>query len=117
MKYLFLIFIFFNLTGCYTIHFTKDNSSFPAQQTYSSWHHIGLAGLMEFSDPVNLTDICGNANRWNTVRVQTGILQGLVQMISIPIDTYYNEALQTTLPITINLGAFYSPEEVRVSCK
>ena len=117
MKYLFLIFLFFNLTGCYTIHFIKDKSSIPEQYTYSTWHHIGLLGLMEFSDPVNLTAICGSANKWNSVKVQTGFLQGLIRMIVIPVSSYYNDALQTTIPVTVGVSNFYSPEEVSISCK
>ena len=107
MKYLFLIFLLFNLTGCYTIHFVKERNPAPEQYTYSSWHHIGLLGLMEFSNPVNLTDVCGNSNRWNAVKVQTGFLQGLVRLISIPVNSYY----------PVNVGAFYSPEEVSISCQ
>ncbi len=100
------------------MYFVKDGSSFPAQYTYSSWHHIGLAGLMEFSSPVNLTAVCGGGDRWNSVRVQTGFLQGLVRMVSIPTgSSYYNDTLGRDIPITVALGNFYSPEEVQVSCK
>ena len=110
--------MFFSLTGCYTIHFVKDSSSVPQYYTYSSWHHIGLLGLMEFSDPVNLKNICGNKDQWGAVKVQTGILQGLVRSIVIPTGgSYYSPELRTDVPYTVGVGQFYSPEEVSVSCK
>ena len=114
----FLSLFLFSLSSCYTIHFSKG-SNFPYYQT-SQWHHIGLLGLMEFSDPVNLEQICP-ANSWDSVRVQTGFLQGLVRYISIPTGGSYTMerpwGSTEEWPITISIGTFYSPEEVSVSCK
>ena len=111
-----LIVAIFGLSACHTMHFTKHGQSPPAIYTHSKWHHIGLLGLVEFSDPVDLKSICKNRD-WRAVRVQTGFLQGLVRMISLPTGhTYYNQLLETEMPTPFNLGSVYSPEEVSVAC-
>lgn len=92
-------FFLFFLSSCYTIHFRRAGWSGEDYQ-FSQWHHIGFMGLMEFSPPVNLKAVCSESS-WGAVRVQTGLLQGLVKTLSIPITI-------------IN---FYSPEEVSISCK
>ncbi len=119
MRYLFSIFVLLNLTGCYTIHFVKDSNQTPWNYNYTSWHHIGLLGLVEFSDPVNLVSTCGGPNKWESVKVQTGFLQGLVRNISIPTGsrTIPTGSGSVEVPATINIGSLYSPEEVSISCK
>ena len=114
MKRLILLISFFSLTGCYTIHFTKG-SNMPTEYTYSKWHHIGLLGLMEFSAPVNLKKVCGGKNNWKAVKTETGFLQGLVQLISIPMGSYGYGEVQ--IPTTISIGTFYSPKSVSIACK
>ena len=113
MRRLFLLISFFSLTGCYTIHFT-NGSNMPTEYTYSQWHHIGLLGLMEFSAPVNLKSIC-KENNWKAVKTETGFLQGLMRMISIPLGSYGYGEVQ--VPTAINIGTFYSPESVSIACK
>ena len=116
IKKILLLSSLFFLASCYTIHFSKK-SSVPVSYQTSQLHHIGLHGLLEFSDPVNLEKICPK-NSWSSVRVRTGFLQGLVRLISIPYGTvtveYAGEA--RSWPRVISIGAFYSPEEVSVSC-
>ena len=119
MKRLFLIFILFNLTGCYTIHFLKDSDSSQGPYTYTSWHHIGLLGLMEFSSPVDLKATCGGPDQWGAVRVQTGLVQGLVRMITIPTGSNTiptADGSTVAVPTGIPIGSFYSPEQVSISC-
>ena len=113
-KSLFLC-VFLGLTGCWTMHFTKKNYQ-PTGYSYSQWHHIGLLGLMEFSDPVNLKSTCGGEDNWQAVRVQTGFLQGLVKFISIPVGGSQTVG-NIEVPRTVSVGSFYSPEEVSISCK
>ena len=105
-----------NFSACYTMHFTRTSQAPPEEYTYSRWHHIGLWGLFEFSDPVNLKAICRRSD-WRAVRVQTGFLQGLVKLIAIPTGgTYYDSTLDQEIPISIPLSNFYSPEEVSITC-
>lgn len=115
-KALFLSCVFLTFSSCYTIHFTKS-SSIPLDYQFSKWHHITLSGLMEVSDPVNLKTICPNG--WNAVRVRTGFLQGLVRWIAVPLGSHnVNLGSETiSVPTSIPVGNFYSPEEVSISCK
>ncbi len=79
----------------------------PQDYTYSKWHHIGLFGLMEFSDPVDVQSIC-NDKSWKAVRTQKGFLQGLIPVLSNVILSYMG------LPA---IGrSIYTPEEVAVAC-
>lgn len=125
IKLLFYLQLIF-LSSCYTIHFTK-NEKLSSSLSYeiSQWHHIGLLGFVEFSDPVNLKNIC-QKDSWEAVRVRTGFLQGLVRAISYPISAFTvggiareEEAIKVPVPVpvTISVGHFYSPEEVSISCK
>lgn len=44
------------LTGCYKIDYVAGPSEpVPAQ---TEWHHIGIFGLAEFSEPIRLDAIC-----------------------------------------------------------
>ena len=45
-------------SGCYHIGYTTGAP--PSSFTKESWHHNGVMGLVEFSDPVHLGDICPN---------------------------------------------------------
>ena len=111
IKKILLLSSLFFLASCYTIHFSKK-SSVPVSYQTSQWYHIGLHGLLEFSDPVNLEKICPK-NSWSSVRVRTGFLQGLVSFFSIPYGTV---TVKYGLVWSTFLGVFYSPEEVSVSC-
>ena len=124
MKNLILCCVFFGLAGCYTMHFVKDRQ--PVGYTSTQWHHIGILGLVEFSDPVNLRSVCNGEDRWQAVRVQTGFLQGLVSWIPLSIDFYSDigsgnvvgSGVKSLAGLAgLNVGVFYSPEEVSVSCK
>ena len=96
MKYILILLSFLvSLSSCYTIHFSKTSQSPPQEYQFTSWHHIGLSGLFEFSDPVNLKEICSEQGDWSSVRVQTGFVQLLVT------------------GLTNNL---YSPKKVSIQC-
>lgn len=45
-------------SGCYRIAYTTDAP--PSTFVKESWHHNGIVGLAEFSDPVHLGEICPN---------------------------------------------------------
>lgn len=115
----FVLFSFLSfLTSCYTMHFTRV--SFSATYHTVQWHHIGLFGLMEFSDPVNLEEICPK-DYWGAVRVRTNFLQGALKIIPITFKNWTHHdpfigKLSIDVPIAF-IGNFYSPEEVSVYCK
>ena len=110
---LILLCLLLSLNSCYTIHFTKRSEQPPQNYEFTRWHHIGLAGLLEFSPPVNLKEICSEKETsWSSVRVQTGVIQGLVQGIFIPFPSP-----QSPLGyFPIDIGSFYTPEQVSVQC-
>jgi len=82
MKVMFIfLFFIFSLSSCHTMHFSKGSGIISDEYEYTKWHHIGLLGLMEFSKPVNLKQICSQSDgKWSAVRTQTGVLQGLVRI-------------------------------------
>lgn len=65
------------LSGCYKIDYINGPSDpYPAS---SQWHHIGILGLVEFSNPVALHTICPNG--WGKVHNERSFLNGLVSYI------------------------------------
>ena len=96
MKFILAV-LFFTLclTSCWTIHFSRKNTA-PFEYQFSQWHHIGVAGLVEFSEPVPVKGICSKSGgEWDAVSTRTGFIQYLVRGL-----TY----------------GLYSPEEVRIKC-
>ena len=107
MKNLFLVICLVLFCGsCQTIHYT-NKSDVPQDYTYSKWHHIGILGLLEFSDPVNIQSICNDKN-WKAVRTQKGFLQGLIPVAS--------NVILSAVGIPAIGSYIYTPEEVAVAC-
>ena len=116
----------FFLCSCYTINFKRDSSSTDEFYQFSQWHHIGLLGLVEFSAPVNLKEICSE-DSWESVRVRTGFLQGLISKLQgvassyvIPSGKGIQISGETNVPmpgVIFFSGVLYSPEEVSVACR
>ena len=137
-KVFLLILLSMVLSSCYTIHFVRDTNSPTYHYSFSKWHHIGLWGLMEFSQPVNLSSYCRSGN-WSAVRTQLGFMQGLVAVLVngiIPIITFSSSNWNTVSSqissnailgdsfITLNyttssafLSNLYTPEEVSINCR
>ena len=69
----------FGIQGCSTIYFQSDAKS--TYTAYSEWHHDWLYGLIEGSDPVDMSVRC-KGNEWRTVKTQESFLQGLVSGIT-----------------------------------
>ena len=95
MKNLGLIILFAFLTGCSTITFVKSDKTSSRVLKTDQWHHIGIAGLVEFSEPVDLKKQCRRRN-WQSITVEKGFLAGLIG------------------GFTSNL---YTPWNVEISCK
>ncbi len=82
-------------SACSTTYF--HNSGIQNDQVdYSEWHHDGILGLVEFSDPVDLNARC-EGNNWQTIRTQQTFVQGLIGVVPI-------------------VGALYNPQEAAYSC-
>ena len=120
MKYiLILLFFLVSLSSCHTIQFSKTSQYPPQEYQFTNWHHIFLLGLFEFSDPVNLKEICSEKGDWSSVRVQTGFFQVLVRsfplfLLPIPIPA---GIIKTTTSLLLPYSeGFYSPEEVSIQC-
>ena len=88
------------LAGCSTIHL--HNSKSGGGRTAEEWHHDGILGLVEFSDPVDLSNRCPGG--WNTVTTQRTFVQGLVGTITFglydPWNAKYTCAEGSTGPTT-----------------
>lgn len=66
-----------SLGGCYKIDYLNGPSDPYAAET--QWHHIGIWGLVEFSNPVRLNQVCPNG--WGKVHNERSFLNGLVSWI------------------------------------
>ena len=121
-KILFVLISSFFLSSCYTMHFQRDSSASKDFYQFSQWHHIGIWGFVEFSDPINLRKFCPK-DSWESVRVRTGFLQGLVKNIpTIPLRRIKTSLIQfyeqdVSIPIPLFIGFVYSPEEVSIVCR
>lgn len=80
------------LTSCETIYFKKEATSPTYPISNESYHHIGIFGLVEFSDPYNPQKTCSD---WSSIRSENSFLSGLISTVT------YN---------------IYSPRTVSVVC-
>jgi hypothetical protein len=83
-------------SGCHKIYYHNGGPliSNKSAALVNEWHHDGVIGLVEFSEPVNLKGYCSSAG-WSTVETENSFLTGLVSAI-----TY----------------ALYTPREANVVC-
>ncbi len=84
-------------TGCHKIYYHNGGPMVANKSaaTVNEWHHIGVIGLVEFSEPVDLKRYC-SGKEWSAVETENSFLTGLVSAL-----TY----------------ALYSPREANVVCK
>ena len=69
-------------TGCMSIFFHHDGTQAKATEQ-EGLHHIGVFSLVEFSDPVDLSERCPTG--WRTVMTERGPLAILIGMLTQPI--------------------------------
>jgi hypothetical protein len=82
-------------SGCSTIYFHNGGQTGYATEE-SEWHHDGVFGLVEFSDPVNMSARCEDSKHgWDTVKTERTFLNGLVSGLT---------------------WSLYDPWEVSMSC-
>jgi hypothetical protein len=83
MKLMSLLFASLFLCGCHTIHIKNGDTTGNGPER-DKWQHIGILGLVEFSDPVQIENTCGPDN-WAEVRTRQNVGQvflGLVPYLS-----------------------------------
>lgn len=85
-------------SGCYKINYVTAPSA-PYPQT-TNWHHIGIFGLVEFSEPVMLDRICPAG--FARVENQISFVNGLVSPVALNL---------------VGLAWAYQPHTVKVYCK
>ena len=76
------------LTGCHKIYYHKTPSMVANKSaaTVNEWHHIGVVGLVEFSEPTNLKRYCADTT-WNSVETENSFLTGLVSAVTYGLYT------------------------------
>jgi hypothetical protein len=84
-------------TGCHKIYYHNGGPLLAnkAAANVNEWHHDGVLGLVEFSEPVDLKRYCGEKG-WSTIETENSFLTGLVSVV-----TY----------------GLYTPREANVVCK
>ena len=88
------------MSGCYKIDYLRDVPAAPAP-SLTSWHHIGIFGLVEFSDPVPLQNICPTG--FSRVHQEVSPMNALVIAL-------------LTIPTVTALGWTYQPSTISVYC-
>lgn len=74
-----------SFAGCSKIYF--HNGAEPAADIPPpEFHHVGVLGLVEFSPPQNLKEICGD-KEWSAVLTQKTFVAGLVSGVTQQIYT------------------------------
>lgn len=75
------------VTGCHQIYFHNGGPAVDNKDAaqYSEWHHGGVFGLVEFSEPVDVKSRCKHG--WNTVQTENSFLTGLVSGASYSLYT------------------------------
>lgn len=91
MRYIILLPLLFSLTACSTIQFSQTDT-YSEEVTSASWHHGGIFGLVEFSDPVNLKQAC-DGKELKTFTTEQTFLQGLVSGVTYSLYTPRNVAV------------------------
>ncbi len=79
------------LSGCFKISF-QNGPQQPSQSfKQGEWHHDGVLGLVEFSDPVDLHERC-DGRAWNTIKTHKTFVQGLVGGLTYSLYTPWDVA-------------------------
>jgi hypothetical protein len=75
------------LTGCHKIYYHNGGQMVANKSAaqYNEWHHIGVFGLVEFSDPIELNRMC--QGKWTTLETENSFLSGLVSGVTYGLYT------------------------------
>ena len=74
-------------SGCSKIYYHNGGPAVANKNlaTYNNWHHDGVLGLVEFSDPIDLNVRCQRG--WDTVETENSFLTGLVSGLTYSLYT------------------------------
>ena len=90
------------LAGCYKVDYVQFDSK-SVTPDYEEWHHIGVLGLVEFSKPVRLDEICPNG--FAKVHHEVSLENAAVAWVGGAITSRFK------------LPHMYSPSTISVYCK
>jgi hypothetical protein len=76
------------LSGCHKIYYHRAAPMVANKNsaTVNEWHHLGVIGLVEFSDPTDLKTYCGSSG-WRSVETENSFLTGLVSGVTYGLYT------------------------------
>jgi len=76
-----------SLTGCHKIYYHNAGQIAAVKNAaqYNDWHHIGVLGLVEFSEPINIKAKCEKG--WNAIETENSFLSGLVSAVTYSLYT------------------------------
>jgi hypothetical protein len=72
----------FSLTGCFHIRYTNDTPA-AAEAAQTNWHHGVVFGLVEISEPENVTKACPGGV--GLVKSEESFVAGLVNALTLGI--------------------------------
>ncbi|MGE0173943.1 MAG: hypothetical protein AB7T49_14195 [Oligoflexales bacterium] len=75
-KIAYIIVLALGLSACQTIYFEKKDSGGSTEITDSSWHHGGIFGFVQFSNPYDPKAAC--SGDWSAVKIEQSFVQGLL---------------------------------------
>jgi len=75
-------------SGCHKVYYHNGGPLVANKDAalVSEWHHIGVIGLVEFSDPVDLKAYCSTSG-WSAVETENSFLSGLVSAVTYSLYT------------------------------
>lgn len=73
------------VSGCHTINYNNGTGGVQGR-SFDEWHHIGIVNLVEFSQPVDLSDRCPSKG-WSTAQTELSFVRGLVAGLTFGIYT------------------------------
>ena len=74
-----LVTLVVSLSGCFTTHLYNGPAAggAPSPMVYEKWHHNGIWGLVDFSGPYWLDQVCPNG--WSRIDLNKSFVNGLAQ--------------------------------------
>lgn len=79
-RFLVLLLAATSLTGCFHIRYTNDAPA-AAEASQKNWHNDAVFGLVEISEPENVTKACPKG--FGLVKSEEGFLAGLVNVVTL----------------------------------
>lgn len=79
--------LLFGLSGCHKMYYHNGGPlvANKASAQYQEWHHGGIVGLVEFSEPVDINAHCKGG--WTSLETENSFLTGLVSGVTYGLYT------------------------------